>query len=241
MPGGGWRGVGPLLAEALGLDIGSSESYLNASFTGARMRCVRTRQLPGALRMRPDVTVLVAGMNDTLRSDFDPVGLDDDLDAIVTGLTAAGSLVVALRFHDHSRVFRLPGPLARALRTRIGRLNQVIDVVARRRDVSCLDLVAVPGTYERAAWSVDRLHPSELGHRLLAGGLIELIADAGFAVAQPVSLECGGGMSTGAVEHVGWLVLKGIPWLCRRGRDLLPYAVAICARSAIRIGPGAPG
>jgi hypothetical protein len=35
------------------------------------MADLRHRQLPGALAARPDVAVIVAGMNDTLRSDFD--------------------------------------------------------------------------------------------------------------------------------------------------------------------------
>ncbi len=239
LPGGGWRGVGPLVAEALGVDSASAQAYHNGSCTGARMNSVRTEQVPAALRLRPDVTLLVVGMNDTLRSDFDPGQLADDFDAVVTALHAAGSLVVALRFHDHSRVFRLPGPLARALRVRIAELNQVIDVIAARHDIRCLDLPSVPGTYDLAAWSVDRLHPSELGHRILARGFAELIADAGFAVPAPMSLECGGGLSTGAVEHVGWLVVKGIPWLWRRGKDFLPYAASIMARSAVRSAAGA--
>src|SRR3981189_903085 len=67
LPGGGWRGVGPLVADALGVDAGG---YLNPSFPGARMACVRMDQLPAALAHRADVALIVAGMNDTLRSDF---------------------------------------------------------------------------------------------------------------------------------------------------------------------------
>ena len=43
---------------------------------------------------------------------------------------------------------------------------------------------------------------------------------------------CSGGIRPRTVDHVGWLVLKGIPWLWRRGRDLLPYAAAIMWRAA---------
>jgi lysophospholipase L1-like esterase len=66
---GGWRGFGPLLAAALGAP--SEVRYTNLSIIGARMADLRHRQLPGALAARPDVAVIVAGMNDTLRSDFD--------------------------------------------------------------------------------------------------------------------------------------------------------------------------
>ncbi|NIH79920.1 SGNH/GDSL hydrolase family protein [Amycolatopsis viridis] len=229
VPGGSWRGVGPFVAGALGI---APQGYLNTSVTGARMRDVRTGQLPAALRHRPDVAVVIAGMNDTLRSDFDPVALACDLSDVVAALRATGAVVVPMRFHDHSRVFRLPGPLRRALTARIGEVNDVVDAVARRHGIACLDLGALPGAYDLASWSVDRLHPSELGHRLLARGVTELVAEAGIAVPSPVSLVCSGGVAPRTLDHVGWLVVKGIPWLWRRGRDLLPHAAAIVARSA---------
>ncbi len=53
---GGWRGFGPLLAGALG-----APCCANLAFTGARMRCVRDRQLPASLQLHPDVAVVVAG------------------------------------------------------------------------------------------------------------------------------------------------------------------------------------
>lgn len=241
LPDGRWRGVGPLVAEALGLSGEFAEGYRNCSFTGARVRCVRRRQLADALRFAPDVAVLVVGMNDTLRSDFDADALAEDLDAVVAALLGAGAAVVTVRFHDHSRVFRLPGPLARALRHRIAELNAAIDRVVARRGIGCLDLDRLDGTYTPEAWSVDRLHPSELGHRLLAKGLAELVGDAGFAVVAPVRLECTGGERAGTVEHLGWLVGQGTPWVWRRGRDLLPYVASVFARSAVRSALGALG
>ncbi|MET0134156.1 MAG: SGNH/GDSL hydrolase family protein [Kibdelosporangium sp.] len=217
LPGGGWRGVGPLLAEAL-----RTTEYTNLSFTGARMACVRNDQLPGALLLRPDVTVVLVGMNDTLRSDFSPEGMRADLDHVVSTLSATGSHVLTVRFHDHGKVFRLPGPLRRALRGRIETLNAVIESVSAAHGAGCLDLDLLPGAYELSAWSVDRLHPSELGHRMLARAFSEMLADRGCALPQPVSLVCSGGRQVGTAGHVAWLILKGIPWLWRRGRDLGP-------------------
>ncbi|HEV7908138.1 MAG TPA: SGNH/GDSL hydrolase family protein [Pseudonocardiaceae bacterium] len=222
LPGGGWRGFGPLLAGAF-----PDVTYHNFAFTGARIRCVRERQLGAALAMRPDAAVLVAGMNDTLRSDFDPVRLHEDLDRVVGELCAIGTTVVTARYHDHSRVFRLPGPLRRALTARIDELNQVTDAVVGRHGIGCVDLHRLPGAYELSTWSVDRLHPSELGHRMLAAAFAERLAEAGFDVPVPVSSECTGGARVTPLHHVGWLVVKGVPWLWRRGRDLVPYAVRI--------------
>ena len=102
-PPGGWRGFGPLLMAALGAP--GEIRYRNLSVIGARMTDLRHRQLPGAVAAHPDVAVILAGMNDTLRSDFDPVALRDDLDATVTALQATGTVVLITRFHDHGQVF----------------------------------------------------------------------------------------------------------------------------------------
>jgi lysophospholipase L1-like esterase len=225
VPGGRWRGVGPLLADAL------HTTLTNLSFTGARMGCLRKTQLPQALRARPDAAVIIAGMNDTLRSDFDPARIRDDLTVVVDTLHRAGAVVLIVRYHDHGKVFRLPRALHRALRARIDQLNGVIDSVAADHGVGCLDLDRMPGSYEVASWSVDRLHPSELGHRRLAAGFAGLLAERGCAVPNPVSLRCSGGVRPGVAAHVAWLLFKGIPWMLRRGRDLVPYAAGIMLRA----------
>lgn len=163
-------------------------------------------------------------MNDTFRSDFDPVALHADCAATVVALRAAGAHVLLVRYHDHSRVLRLPSPLARALRARIALVNAAVDAVAAtdRDGIAVLDLDRLPGGYGAEAWAIDRLHPSELGHRILAAGFGGLLAGAGFTVPAPASLECEGGRPVTAAHRVAWLVTKGAPWLVRRGRDLVP-------------------
>lgn len=222
VPGGGWRGFPVLLAQAL-----QAGALVNPSRTGARMAHVRRDQLPIALAARPDVAVVSVGMNDTLRSDYDPVAVQRDCLAITAELRAAGAHVVVVRYHDHTRVFRMPAPLRRALLRRIEALNGVMDAVAATdpAGISVLDLHALPGSYTREVWAVDRLHPSELGHRMLAHGFAGLLAEAGFAVPEPVSLQCAGGREVTALHRAAWLVLKGVPWLVRRGGDLGPVIV----------------
>ncbi|MPZ65025.1 MAG: SGNH/GDSL hydrolase family protein [Pseudonocardiaceae bacterium] len=237
MPGGGWRGFGPLLAGSL--DTTGWRRYANLASAGARVRSVRDRQLPAALRQRPDAVAMTVGMNDTLRSDFDPVTLHDDLDAVIGTLRATGVTVLTTRYHDHGRVFRLPRPLRRALHTRVTELNAVTDAVVTRYGALCLDLDSLPGAYDVASWSVDRLHPSERGHRMLARGFGALLADAGAAIPHPVSPDCGGGRRVTAAHHVGWLVLRGTPWMLSRGRDLLPHAASIVLRDLCG-GAGGP-
>jgi lysophospholipase L1-like esterase len=228
LPGGRWRGFGPLLAEALG-----GCDLTNLSRTGARIGTVRHEQLPLAAALRPDAVVIVAGMNDTMRSDFDPEQLRADLDHAVGRLLDVGAVVVLASYHDHARVFRLPASLRRALRRRVDELNAVIRSVVLARGVGCVDLDLLPGAYDLSAWSVDRLHPSELGHRMLAQGFADELELAGCAVAEPVSMVCAGGATIAAWQHVAWLVFKGIPWLWRRGSDLVPYAFTVLYRTAV--------
>lgn len=238
LPDGGWRGFGPLLAAALG--AAGEIRYTNLSFTGARMGGLRHRQLPGALAARPDAAVILAGMNDTLRSDFDPVALHDDLDITVSTLQTSGAVVVTTRFHQHGQVFRLPGPLRRALHHRVGQLNDAIEQVVTRRGALCLDLHLMPGVYNTTAWSVDRLHPSELGHRMLASSFAGLLAGAGIAVPHPVDLTCSGGRQLTTAHHVAWLVCRGVPWLARRGQDLVPHAAAVVLRELLGLPATVP-
>lgn len=226
VPDRGWRGFAPLLAEAL-----APARLINLSVNGARLGSVRRDQLPAALRSRPDVAIVVAGMNDTMRSDFDPNRLHADLDKIVSSLTQAGALVLTIRYHDHGRVFRLPGALHRILLARISELNSVFDVVARRHSTGVVDLAQEPGIYHKSAWAVDRLHPSELGHRILARAFAQRVAEAGM-VAEEVSLACSGGLEVTRTQRVAWLIVKGVPWLLRRGTDLVPHLAATMLRAA---------
>ena len=237
-PGGGWRGFPVLLRDALG-----ASELVNPSRTGARMAEVRHRQLPVAVAAGPDAVVLFVGMNDTLRSDFDPGRIRADADAVVTALRGVGAHVLMPRYHDHTRVFRLPRSLQGALRARIESVNAAIDAVAaaHRGWVTVLDLDALPGGYEPDAWAVDRLHPSERGHRLLAAGFARLLGDAGFAVPHPVGLECGGGREITSAHRAAWLLLKGVPWLVRRSRDLVPVVAAALVESRGRATPAVRG
>lgn len=219
--GGGWRGFGPLLAEALG------DAHLtNLAVSGSRIGGVLETQLPAALAARPHVAVLIVGMNDTMRADFDPARLHADLDHVVGALVAAGTTVITAKYHEHHRVFRLPGPIKRALASRIAVLNGIVDTISQRHRAGNIDLGQVPGIYDPNAWAIDRLHPSELGHRLLARAIADQLATKGTTVHKEVSLRCAGGRTPGRIARWGWLVFKGVPWLVRRGRDLVPYALS---------------
>ena len=68
---------------------------------------------------------------------------------------------------------------------------------------------------------------------MLAAAFSERLRLVGYAVPRPVSLRCAGGLTPSTAEHVLWLLLKGLPWLWRRGHDLVPYALGVLLRSLL--------
>jgi hypothetical protein len=101
-------------------------------------------------------------------------------------------------------------------------LNAVYDEIHERYDGVQVDLAQHPGIYDREFWSIDRLHPSELGHRALADEFAALLEDRGLSFAYPgLDLD---GLAATKWHEIRWLVGEGAPWLGRRVRDLAPHA-----------------
>src|SRR2546430_1102092 len=98
-----------------------------------------------------------------------------------------------------------------------------------------LDAARDPATYERRYWSVDRLHPNERGHRLVACRFHALLAAADFPVGPGPDPEPSSSPPTRLAE-VGWMATKGTAWLVRRSRDLVPALVGLALREWLGIG-----
>jgi lysophospholipase L1-like esterase len=227
LPGGGWRGWAVLLAEALG-----QVAFTNLAVSGATSRLLRDEQLGPALALRPAIASVLVGINDTLRGGFDPDRIGADVDHTVSALTSAGAIVLTARMPDPGRMFGLPGVLSRPLSRRTHALNAVVDQVAARHGTLHLDLAGHPSTYDRMMWSVDRLHPSERGHRLVARGFGELLLRSGWPLPALPSAEPSGGAEATAWGHAWWLATRGTTWVAERCTDLVPSLVAMAAREA---------
>lgn len=222
----GWRGWARILSDALRTD--HVVSFCKLAVPGATVADVRRRQLPDAIAHRPHVASLVVGLNDTLRSTWDPEQLRRDLLDCAAALAREGAVVITVRFHDHTRVLGLPEVLARPMRRRIRVLNEIYDEVHEKYGVLRLDLEDDPVIYDRALWAVDRLHPSELGHRWIARKVGELLRAEGLDVRLP-SMTCTSEPATPR-ETVRTLVHDVVPWLGRRARDLGPAAATAAVR-----------
>ena len=230
------RGWARLLGEAIARD--HHVSFCNLAHPGATVADLRTTQLSEALDHRPHVASLIIGLNDTMRSTWDCTAVRADLLHAASRLAEQGALLLSVRFHDHSRVFGLPGFLARPLRQRIDELNAIYDEIHQTNGGLQVDLASHPGVYDREFWSIDRLHPSELGHRALAHEFSALL-DQHELTFDPPALELDGDPTT-RLGELRSLAVDGLPWAARRIRDLGPSLGRKALQTALRGSHSSP-
>jgi lysophospholipase L1-like esterase len=223
-PDGGWRGWAALLAATL-----CQPDMHNLATLGAQARDVERLQLPAALSLRPDVASVVVGINDTLRGDFDPMRTGAAMDRTVGALRATGAEVLTMRLPDPAQMFGLPRALGRPLARRMRAVNAAVDEVARRHGTVHLDAAGDPATYERHNWSVDRLHPNERGHRMIACHFHGLLAAAGYPVGPAPDPEPSSPPPS-RLAQFAWMATKGTVWVLRRSTDLVPALVGLAVR-----------
>lgn len=62
-------------------------------------------------------------------------------------------------------------------------------MLARRYDTVHLDIAVQPDAYDMQMWGIDKLHPSERGHRMLARSYAELLLRRGLRIVSLPALE----------------------------------------------------
>ncbi|MDX3228096.1 SGNH/GDSL hydrolase family protein [Streptomyces sp. ME19-01-6] len=226
-PGGGWRGWAVHLAGGLASRPGAVE-LVNVSRSGALFTDVVDGQLAAARAARPHLASVVAGANDTLRAAFDIRRVAEALDTVIGTLRAEGAVVLTACLPDPGRMLGLPTPLARPLARRMRAVNTVVHTLSRRYEAVHVHLADHTWVAERAAWSVDRLHPSELGHRLLAREFHAALTVRGLATGHPPA-EALDGPPPSLLSGTWWMATRGTRWVADRCTDLLPDLLRLAA------------
>src|ERR1700678_1986356 len=206
VPGGGWRGWTRHLASGL-----PKPELHNLAVNGAQAKHVERDQLPTALLLRPHVASVIVGINDTLRAGFDPVRTGQATARTVAALTAGGATVLTMRLPDPAQMLGLPPGLAPPLTRRMRAVNAELDKIAAYFGTLHWDASSDPETYNRRNWSVDRLHPNERGHRLIACRFWDRLGGGGPAETRPARPGAGG---PGAAPRgdLGGVATQGPPW-----------------------------
>ena len=102
---------------------------------GKLARQVREEQLEAALALEPDLSTVVAGLNDTLRRHCDLDVTAGHLDAMIGALQDTGATVVTMAFPDPVPV----NALARVARSRVFAFNERLREIAARHGALVVD------------------------------------------------------------------------------------------------------
>jgi lysophospholipase L1-like esterase len=196
-PDGSLRGWADRVADAIAAAEGSV-FYANLAVRSRRMNEVVDEQVPVAVAMQPNLATIAAGGNDLLGVRVDVGRIADRLDEAVDALAATGATVVMFTGFDP----RLHLPPGRLLARRTAAFNERIRATARRHNALLGDLWHMRELADPALWSPDRLHLSSLGHRQIAGVVLEMLG-------------------YGAYAHVSADVVTETPWTPSRRHDLV--------------------
>jgi lysophospholipase L1-like esterase len=163
---GGYRGWANRLAERIAAQQGSL-LYANLAIRGRTTRQILDEQLEPALAMRPDLSTVVAGTNDVLRSRFAPDAFGADLETMQKALVGIGATVLTFTLPDLTPVM----PFARVLGSRVAIMNERIRAACANSGAILCDLAAHPVASDPRVWSDDRLHANSIGHARIADAL----------------------------------------------------------------------
>lgn len=196
-----------------GLVAGAADArFVALARGGAPAGAVLRDQVPMALALEPDVVCVCVGLNDLFRSG----GRRGDAAAGVIGLLQqlrdAGIVVAVGRLHDPTRLLRFPARLERVVQVHVAGINAALDrMAARDPGVVLVDLAVLVDRPE--CWAVDRVHPSNYGHRVLA-------AEAARRLALPPVVVGSAPPAPSAAASWRWFARHGVPWLAQRLPEL---------------------
>lgn len=167
--GGHYRGWADRVAERLAADDPAFR-YANLAVRGRLLDQIVTEQVPLAVETAPDLVSLCVGGNDLLRPGSDPDVMAKTLARAVRELRACGTDVLLFTGVDPRDT-----PLMRRLRGRFAIYYLHIRSIADLYGCHLIDLWSMQGLRDWRAWSDDRLHMNEDGHRLVAARVLDVL------------------------------------------------------------------
>ncbi|MFV0634983.1 SGNH/GDSL hydrolase family protein [Demequina sp.] len=215
--GGGWAAH---VAASLG-----APTFINLAVNGTRARDLASSQVPAAVALDPDLVLLSVGGNDVLRGDFDPIEVERCLSAALAELNRPGRRVLVLGIDRIGLFEALPRAVTSVMARRAAAANGAIIAATASAGATLIDGGAVFRAAGPRAWHIDRVHPSPLGHRRLAGAATALLEGDWPAVAPVPSAP----PSPDLWSRAWWLARNGVPWVALRSRDLIPHVAKVVA------------
>lgn len=165
----GWRGWADLLAAHLAR-LDPTLHYANLALRAKRAQHVLAEQVDSAVAMDPSLATIRAGGNDVLLPHASIDQVVASLDESIDRLSATGARVLVLNGFDVT-----VSPLLRYAGERVRVLNDAVGSLARNHDATAVDVSDFRAWSVRPLFGPDRMHPSPLGHRLLARRMCDVL------------------------------------------------------------------
>jgi lysophospholipase L1-like esterase len=219
--GAGWAGR---LAHDL-----TAGNFINVAKNGARARHITKHQLNAAHAFRPDLALVCIGTNDVLRGDFSPEEIKNSLITVIETLSENNAVIILLGLPDP--ISTAPGPLAlrKILSARVALINEIYIELSERENVILVPTWDSKIAHERRMWHVDRMHPSAIGHQLIADLVRRKLAlPRRSAKKLPTSI------NVSKKFELYWLVTNGAKWFAKRSVDLVPALIWLMVSENIR-------
>lgn len=210
---------GPGWVGRLSHDLAASH-YINLSKNGARANTVVSTQLVSATFFNPDLVCVCVGMNDVMRGNYSPVQIRDSISTLIQELNNVGAVVVLLGLPDPSKTALAPKRVKKILSRRVQNLNEILTNVAKNEEALFVGGWDQQEVYQRSFWHVDRMHPSSLGHQLIAD-LIRNDLNLPLRVSNILPTQS---IRTQKDDLI-WLLTNGTMWLLKRSIDLIPTLI----------------
>jgi lysophospholipase L1-like esterase len=220
--GAGWAGR---LAHDL-----TAGNFINVAKNGARARHITKHQLSAAHAFRPDLALVCIGTNDVLRGDFSPEEINDSLITVIETLSENNAVIILLGLPDP--ISTAPGPLAlrKILSARITLINEIYIELSERENVILVPTWDSKIAHERRMWHVDRMHPSAIGHQLIAD-----LVRRKLALPRRSAKKLSTSINMSKKFELYWLVTNGAKWFAKRSIDLVPALIWLMVSENIRI------
>ncbi|WP_066364181.1 SGNH/GDSL hydrolase family protein [Herbidospora mongoliensis] len=170
---GAYRGWADRVAEVLAAQ-NPSFGYANLAIRGRMLDQVVAEQVPRAIEMRPDLISFCAGGNDLLRPGSDPDAMAKTFAAAVKALRGTGADVIVFTGVDPRDT-----PIMRRARGTFATFYLHVRSISDLYGCHLVDQWSMQGLRDWRAWSADRLHMNEHGHRLVAAKVLDVLGVPG--------------------------------------------------------------
>ncbi|MEW9530384.1 SGNH/GDSL hydrolase family protein [Microbispora sp. NPDC049125] len=168
-----YRGWADRVAERLAV-LEPDFRYANLAVRGKLIDQVAAEQVPRAVALKPDLISFCAGGNDLIRPGADPDRMAKKVAAAVRELRGTGADVVMFTGTDPRDT-----PIMRRLRGKFAIFFMHVRSISDLYGCRLVDMWSMQGLRDWRAWSEDRLHMNEVGHRLVAAKVLHVLEAPG--------------------------------------------------------------